>query len=268
VVGVAREAPSDTAAELAGGATLDSSESPRGSPAQLAEVPSVTGTSEAAASGGAVEVTMAAGTAAATGPPTEGGPAAQADLSVAVANTALAIVSSPDVGGIEMAHGSRQIPVPATPAAREFRDPNNLTLVLPGVQTAGSQRVLDETAMVGIAPRGNASTARTARETVPTGRTADLFRTMNGVQSLCDFVACRVVGRRGFSGFNDPPTNIGQAGCDLQFFVDGVPYNGALPDLTIDLIESVEVYNSVSQLPAQYHGPQARCGVVVIQTRR
>ena len=100
-------------------------------------------------------------------------------------------------------------------------------------------------------------------ETVPGARTSDLFRSATGVRALCDVVRCRIEGRRGFTGFDVNPVE-----CEMQYFVDNVPQGGNVPDFDVALIESVEIYNGVSQIPSQYLGPQAICGVVVIRTRR
>ena len=100
-------------------------------------------------------------------------------------------------------------------------------------------------------------------ETAPTTRTADLFRSTTGVRALCDVVRCRIEGRRGFTGFDDDAVE-----CEMQYFVDNVPQGGNVPDFDVALIESVEIYTGVSQIPSQYLGPQAICGVVVIRTRR
>jgi beta-lactamase regulating signal transducer with metallopeptidase domain len=266
VVGAAREAQPGGARVPPGPVALDPVEATPSSETPSGQTPDPVEMSGA----GRTEALPAPRTAT---PPTERLPDLPgADGTIGLPDLAgLATADLPRLGGatIEMELAARATPVQTTPVAREFRDPNTLTLVLPGMRTAGSQRVLAQAAAVGMVARGTAATEESSTNVVPTGRTADLFRTMDGVESLCDLVECRVSGRRGFAALNSPESRSSPlGGCDLQFFVDGVPSNGALPDLTIELIESVEVYNGVSQLPAQYHGPQARCGVVVIQTRR
>jgi hypothetical protein len=51
-------------------------------------------------------------------------------------------------------------------------------------------------------------------------------------------------------------------------YVDGIPWNGRLDDLSVDWIEAVEVYRGASGAPAQYTRTMNSCGVVLIWTRR
>ncbi|HEX6040098.1 carboxypeptidase-like regulatory domain-containing protein [Longimicrobium sp.] len=76
----------------------------------------------------------------------------------------------------------------------------------------------------------------------------------------------------------------GSAGCPVQFFVDNVHVNrdtGAqlgrsvpMEPLSIDAyvqpssIEGIEVYSGLSSLPAEFMTNEARCGTVVVWTRR
>lgn len=75
----------------------------------------------------------------------------------------------------------------------------------------------------------------------------------------------------------------GSGGCPVQFFVDNVHVNrntaaalgqAAPPQLSIDAyvqpsaIEGIEVYSGLSSLPAEFMTNEARCGTVVVWTRR
>lgn len=67
--------------------------------------------------------------------------------------------------------------------------------------------------------------------------------------------------------------------CPAQIFVDGFLLNGssratADADFTLDdavspaVVEGIEVYQGLSTIPAQFLNPDARCGAVVVWTRR
>jgi hypothetical protein len=44
---------------------------------------------------------------------------------------------------------------------------------------------------------------------------------------------------------------------------------GAIDDLVHpSLVEGIEAYSGISQLPAQYSGSESACGVVLVWTRR
>lgn len=55
--------------------------------------------------------------------------------------------------------------------------------------------------------------------------------------------------------------------CYAVFFIDGLPYQNVLPRLPAMDIEAIEVYRGPAQVPAQYSGAYAACGVVLIWTR-
>ena len=58
-----------------------------------------------------------------------------------------------------------------------------------------------------------------------------------------------------------------------QIFLDGILLN-RIDDEDVDLLaipsmlEAVEVYRDLSQLPAEFSGPRARCGVIALWTQR
>ena len=69
----------------------------------------------------------------------------------------------------------------------------------------------------------------------------------------------------------------GSLGCQMVVFVDGVRQNKAedhpnvlrrvLESLPGNVLEAVEVYLGRSQLPAEFGGPEVRCGAIVAWTR-
>ena len=71
---------------------------------------------------------------------------------------------------------------------------------------------------------------------------------------------------------------IAENDCPVIFYLDGVRLNNssdrslerveAIYRLPVELIEAVEVYRGASELPAEFGGSDARCGVVVVWTRR
>jgi hypothetical protein len=58
-----------------------------------------------------------------------------------------------------------------------------------------------------------------------------------------------------------------QSGCSIQYYVDGVPYAGALNDFQPDDIEYMEVYPDGASIPIQFGGARGACGVIVLWTR-
>jgi hypothetical protein len=71
-----------------------------------------------------------------------------------------------------------------------------------------------------------------------------------------------------------PPSMGGTQGrpvCPVQFYLDGAPYEPTPSQLDVDLaaqsIAAVEAYPAASTVPAQFAGPRAACGVVLLWTR-
>ncbi|HEX8392194.1 MAG TPA: carboxypeptidase regulatory-like domain-containing protein [Longimicrobium sp.] len=65
----------------------------------------------------------------------------------------------------------------------------------------------------------------------------------------------------------------GRRGCPVQVVVDGIVVNrrgDSVDDFVLpDMIEGIEVYRGIADLPAQFFTPEAgRCGAVVVWTRR
>jgi Carboxypeptidase regulatory-like domain/TonB-dependent Receptor Plug Domain len=89
--------------------------------------------------------------------------------------------------------------------------------------------------------------------------TTDLFRTIPGLSV-------------GFDGTNYVVQSSRGAGCQVQWWLDGAPYDNSQNDLdqTIrpDDIEAVEVYKSPSEVPVQFQGHNGSCGTILVWTKR
>ncbi len=93
-------------------------------------------------------------------------------------------------------------------------------------------------------------------ESSPAFRTSDLFVGMLGVSVIGDRVLIRTAGRN----------------CSPQIWVDGLPQSvGA--DFALDFIiplealAAVEVYRRATEVPLQYGGSLAGCGVLLFWTK-
>jgi carboxypeptidase family protein/TonB-dependent receptor-like protein len=91
--------------------------------------------------------------------------------------------------------------------------------------------------------------------------TTDLFRTIPGLTV-------------GFDGQNyvvQSSRSLG-SGCQVQWYLDGSPYDNSSNDLDQmlrpDDIEAVEVYKSASEVPVQFQGHDAACGTILVWTKR
>ncbi|MDB4912033.1 MAG: TonB-dependent receptor plug [Gemmatimonadetes bacterium] len=91
--------------------------------------------------------------------------------------------------------------------------------------------------------------------------TTDLFRTIPGLTV-------------GFDGTNyvvQSSRSLG-SGCQVQWYLDGSPYDNSQNDLDQmlrpDDIEAVEVYKSASEVPVQFQGRDASCGTILVWTKR
>lgn len=89
----------------------------------------------------------------------------------------------------------------------------------------------------------------------------DVFRTIPGLTV-------------GFDGSNyvvQSARSVG-SGCQVQWYLDGSPYDNSSNDLDQmlrpDDIEAIEVYKSASEVPVQFQGQNASCGTVVVWTKR
>lgn len=89
----------------------------------------------------------------------------------------------------------------------------------------------------------------------------DVFRTVPGLTV-------------GFDGTNysvQSSRSMG-SGCNMQWYLDGSPYDNSGNDLDQmlrpDDIEAIEVYKSASEVPVQYQGTNASCGTILVWTKR
>lgn len=56
--------------------------------------------------------------------------------------------------------------------------------------------------------------------------------------------------------------------CEPDYFVDGFHLrNFQIDDLSVDEIDTIEVYRGPSEIPTQFRGDTNRCGVIVVWTR-
>jgi hypothetical protein len=89
--------------------------------------------------------------------------------------------------------------------------------------------------------------------------TTDLFRTIPGLSV-------------GFDGSNYVVQSSRGSGCQVQWWLDGSPYDNSdnALDQTIrpDDIEAVEVYKSPSEVPVQFQGHNGSCGTILVWTKR
>jgi hypothetical protein len=89
--------------------------------------------------------------------------------------------------------------------------------------------------------------------------TTDLFRTIPGLTV-------------GFDGTNYVVQSSRGTGCQVQWYLDGSPYDNSQNDLDQflrpDDIEAVEVYKSPSEVPVQYQGRNGSCGTILVWTKR
>ena len=64
----------------------------------------------------------------------------------------------------------------------------------------------------------------------------------------------------------------GGTGCNVQWYLDGSPFDNSSNDLDQmlrpDDIEAIEVYKSASEVPVQFQGANASCGTIVVWTKR
>jgi hypothetical protein len=88
---------------------------------------------------------------------------------------------------------------------------------------------------------------------------------------LSTMVGVRVVGGSVLLT-STPGRSAGASRCDPLLFIDGSPFplRGESLDQVVRLsdVEVVEVYRRPSQIPAEYSGSDARCGVIALWTRR
>ena len=91
---------------------------------------------------------------------------------------------------------------------------------------------------------------------------SDLFRMRPGFRVVYGAGGAVLVSRR--------TSTFSNANCRPLIYLDGLPMvRGAIDDLIHpSLVEAIEIYSGISQLPAQYSGAESGCGVVLVWTRR
>lgn len=92
---------------------------------------------------------------------------------------------------------------------------------------------------------------------------SDLFRARPGFRVVSGQGGAELVSRRTSTFSNG-------GACKPLIYLDGLPMvRGAIDDLIHpSLVEAIEAYSGISQLPAQYSGAESACGVVLVWTRR
>jgi hypothetical protein len=89
--------------------------------------------------------------------------------------------------------------------------------------------------------------------------TTDLFRTIPGLTV-------------GFDGNNYVVQSARGQGCQVQWYLDGSPFDNSDNSLDQmirpDDIEAVEVYKSPSEVPVQFQGQNGSCGTILLWTKR
>ncbi len=90
---------------------------------------------------------------------------------------------------------------------------------------------------------------------------SDLFRTRPGFRVIGGVGGGFLVSRRTSSFYYGT--------CAPLIYLDGLPMERGAIDRLIQpsLVEAIEIYSGISQLPAQYSGAESACGVVLVWTR-
>jgi len=91
---------------------------------------------------------------------------------------------------------------------------------------------------------------------------SDLFRARPGLRVVYGVGGAALVSRR--------TSTFANANCMPLIYLDGLPMARGVIDDLVDpsLVEAIEAYSGISQLPAQYSGAESACGVVLVWTRR
>ena len=84
---------------------------------------------------------------------------------------------------------------------------------------------------------------------------ADLVRGMRGVRSDCQAGRCFIQMARA------------QRGCSPEYYVDGNLVRSFGPETPVHDMQGLEVYTGSSDVPAEFSGSNAACGVIVIWTK-
>lgn len=83
----------------------------------------------------------------------------------------------------------------------------------------------------------------------------DALRTVKGVKVNCDVLDCVIKMARAAPG------------CSPAFYVDGQLARSFATNTPINDVQAIEIYRGSSEVPAEFTGSDAMCGVVVIWTK-
>ncbi|MBL8987153.1 MAG: TonB-dependent receptor plug domain-containing protein [Gemmatimonadetes bacterium] len=83
----------------------------------------------------------------------------------------------------------------------------------------------------------------------------DALRTVKGVRVNCDVLGCMIKMTRAAPG------------CGPTYFVDGQVARSFAESTPISDVQGIEVYRGSSEVPAEFTGSDAMCGVIAIWTR-
>lgn len=93
---------------------------------------------------------------------------------------------------------------------------------------------------------------------------SDLLRMVPGVRVLPSGVgSASIVIPAAGTRFND--------NCQVKVVLDGLLFRWGgttIDDIAIDDVDAIEVFRTLAETPAEFAGPDARCGVVAVWTRR
>ena len=99
------------------------------------------------------------------------------------------------------------------------------------------------------------------------GTLIDLLRTVPGVDVVLAGprrYAVRMTRQPARLGSTAP----GAVGCPPQVYMDGAPWGGPIDEIPVSDLGAVEVFRGASELPAEFSGSDARCGVIAVWSRR
>ncbi len=103
-------------------------------------------------------------------------------------------------------------------------------------------------------------------------RTADLFQQVMGVRVVSggNGESTRLMAGRQSVSAARSNTSAASGACQLQYYVDGIfmtPNSFTVDEMSIDMIEAIEVFRGPSEVPVRFRQRETGCGLVVIWTR-
>lgn len=88
---------------------------------------------------------------------------------------------------------------------------------------------------------------------------SDMLRSVPGLRVDCGSTSCRVW------TFAESRRVAGR--CPIQYFLDGVRYDGDIDQMTPDQVEGIEIYRGASTIPPEFNTGSAMCGVIAVWMR-